>query len=144
MNQSETPVALCRIGQCSLLSTLHYLGSREDGISNGIQYCTFNKLHCIWKGGRGAMLTAGEVRGRGRGGGEQNGARVMIHSHAEVRCEVIMSYVRDPIIWARVHYSLSVKYGRLYYQHRSPAPGHPCRSGATPSGGVCNTATVRH
>lgn len=57
-----------------------------------------------------------------RDGGEviRHGGRgqVMIHSYAEVRREVIMSYVRDPIIWARAHYALSVKYGRLYYYHR--------------------------
>lgn len=39
----------------------------------------------------------------------------MIHSQGEVKREVIMSYVRDPIISARAHYALSVKYGQLYY-----------------------------
>ncbi|CAH4029234.1 unnamed protein product [Pieris brassicae] len=33
-----------------------------------------------------------------------------------------MSYVRDPIIWARAHYALSVKYGRLYYEADSSPP----------------------
>ncbi|CAK1540845.1 unnamed protein product [Leptosia nina] len=37
-----------------------------------------------------------------------------------------MSYVRDPIIWARAHYALSVKYGRRYYAADSrPPAGRP-------------------
>lgn len=37
----------------------------------------------------------------------------MIHSRG---ARVIMSYVRDPIIWGPLIIALSVKYGRLYYE----------------------------